>query len=381
MSDDIVVMLSALELEYSAVLDTLSGVEACYERGTRFEMGRLPGSDCRVVLGMTSKGNNPAAVLAERAMQRFDPAAVLFVGVAGALRDKVRLGDVVMATHVYAYHGGTSDDDGLRARPRVWETEHGLGQIAGHVSRACEWRPPVEDGERSPEVHFGVIAAGEVVLNSRTSHEAETLHNHYNDALAIEMESAGVAQAGHHNGVPVGIVRGVSDRADGTKNAATDENSQPRAAANAAAFATRLATELINEQEHTGMGKHRNDQHGTVVTNTNSGTVGIQAANIHNSSVHIGHTTDNSTTPDLTTGLTNFRTLLEREHAAGALDEPTYKDAQQQLDIAHEALDNDTTSEGNTILVALKRLRGLTADVASLATAVASLITAANGLS
>jgi nucleoside phosphorylase len=31
--------------------------------------------------------------------------AVLFVGVAGALWDATPLGDVVMATHVYAYHG------------------------------------------------------------------------------------------------------------------------------------------------------------------------------------------------------------------------------------------------------------------------------------
>ena len=37
------------------------------------------------------------------------------------------------------------------------------------------------------------------------------------DALAIEMEAAGVAQAGHLNGAAVGIVRGISDRADGTK--------------------------------------------------------------------------------------------------------------------------------------------------------------------
>lgn len=381
MSEDVVVMLSALGLEYDAVRDLLSGVEACYERGTRFEIGQLPGSNCRIVLGLTSKGNHPAAVLAERAMQRFDPAAVMFVGVAGALRDKVQLGDVVMATHVYAYHGGTSEDDGLRARPRVWETEHGLGQLAAHVGRTHEWQPAVEFGKRVPQVHFGVIAAGEVVLNSRTSHEAETLHNHYNDALAIEMESAGVAQAGHHNSVPVGIVRGLSDRADGTKNAADDGNWQPRAAANAAAFATRLASELITEQENTSMRKNRTDQPGSVTNNINSGTVGIQAERVENASVHIDPNSSSSSTRDLATELADFRRRLEQERATGTLDEPTYKDAHAQLDIAGEALDTEPTVGNNTLLMALKRLRGLVADVTSLATAVATLITAANGLS
>src|SRR5699024_274269 len=118
---------------------------------------------------------------------------------------------------------------------------------------------------------------------------------------------SGVAQAGHHNGVPVGIIRGISDRADGTKNATDDGNWQPRAAANAAAFAARLAAELITEQEQTGMGKHRNDERGTVVTNTSSGTVGIQAAHVHNANVHIDSTAHNATAPDLATELAAFR--------------------------------------------------------------------------
>jgi 8-oxo-dGTP diphosphatase len=59
-------------------------------------------------------------VLAERAIAEFAPAAVLFVGVAGALRPQVALGDVVVATHVYAYHGGTSEDDGIISAVKGW---------------------------------------------------------------------------------------------------------------------------------------------------------------------------------------------------------------------------------------------------------------------
>lgn len=381
MSDRVVVMLSALNLEYTAVRSMLRDVQTCHERRTRFEVGNLPGTGCRVVLGLTDKGNNPAAVLTERAMQRFEPAAVLFVGVAGALRDTTSLGDVVMATHVYAYHGGTSEDDGLRARPRTWETEHGISQLAAHVARAAEWKPAASCGEPSPTVHFGAIAAGEVVLNSRISHEARMLREHYNDALAIEMESSGVAQAGHLNGVPVGIVRGISDRADGTKSSTHDRNWQPRAAANAAAFATILASELIKEQEDTGMREDHAPRYGTVVNNTSSGTVGIQAAHISDSTVNIGAPPRNSTGADLAAELAELRDRLEQEHATGTLDDPTYKAAHAEVDSADKALDSSSSDDNGTVLVALKRLRGLIGDVSSLATVITTLITAANGLS
>jgi nucleoside phosphorylase len=153
-----------------------------------------------------------------------------------------------MATHVYAYHGGTSEDDGLKARPRVWEVAHGISQLASHLGRTRDWTDSVPSGTRAPKVHFGAIGAGEVVQNSRISYEAKWIREHYNDALAIEMEAAGVARAGHLNGSPVAIVRGISDRADGTKT--TSGAREPQAAANAAAFAVRLGEELIKERRH-----------------------------------------------------------------------------------------------------------------------------------
>jgi nucleoside phosphorylase len=214
--------------------------------------------------------------------------AVLFVGVAGALRDATALGDVVVATHVYAYHGGTSEDDGLKARPRVWEVAHGIAQLADHLARTGDWANQLPPGGHAPKVHFGAIAAGEVVQNSRLSREAKWIRQHYNDALAIEMEAAGVAQAGHLNGSPVAIVRGISDRADGTKTSSEDRAWQPRAAANAAAFATRLAEELIIEGEQIAMHEGNKANTGGVVRNYALGQVGIQAKEVTGSNVFMG---------------------------------------------------------------------------------------------
>ena len=378
MTDDVVVMLTALNLEYDAVRRKLVDPRLHrHDKGTRFEVGTLQGTNCRVALGFTGKGNHPAGVLAERAMSEFSPVAVLFVGVAGALWD-TPLGDVVVATHVYAYDGGTSEDDGLKARPRVWEMAHGVSQLAAHLGRTGEWTAGLP--APAPKVHFGAIAAGEIVQNSRISREAEWIRDHYNDALAIEMEAVGVAQAGHLNGSPVAIVRGISDRADGTKTTSADHTWQPRAAANAAAFATRLAEELI--KEHTVMHEDENARKVGHVTNfASSGQVGIQAGYVTGSTVNMGAPPRTSTTPDLLAELAALRDELKREHITGKVDDATYEAAEAELDIAGKALEENTPESKNKVVLALKRLRGLIFDVAELAVKVATVLAAVKGLS
>jgi len=243
-----VVVLTALGEEYQAVRSHLAEVELnTHPTGTLFEVGWLSGAARRVALAQIGEGNQAAAVLAERSIAWFHPAALLFVGIAGALRDGVELGDVVVGTRIYAFHGGREDSAGFYARPRVWEAPHAELQLAQHLGREGLWASelPAASRSRPPAVHFGSIAAGEVVLDSRDSPVAERLRRNYNDVVAIETESAGAALAGHLNGsVPVLAVRGISDRADGAKSAADRAGWRPRAAAHAAAFAAAFCTRL-----------------------------------------------------------------------------------------------------------------------------------------
>jgi 8-oxo-dGTP diphosphatase len=323
-----------------------------------------------------------ALELAERAIAMFSPAALLFVGVAGALRSSVALGDVVVATHVYAYHGGTSEDDGFKSRPRVWETSHAADQIARHVKRSGSWIPDLAPGSRVPDVHFGPIAAGEVVLDSTTSAHALLLGERYNDALAIEMEGAGVAQAGHLNqSLPVVVIRGISDRADGTKATTDSENWQPRAVANAAAFAAvlsdELATDLDTRDDDEKPAKNGSPPMPESIRNIVMGNarVGVQAGNIYGDIRFSGNEPEQP--DDLAEALGNLRTRLRRAQAAGSLDEDTYVAALAELTVAEEALPHDR----GRLTLALKKLRGLVADDADLAAHVATAITLARSLS
>jgi 8-oxo-dGTP diphosphatase len=221
-----IVIVTALGLERDAVLAGLTDTRDVREAGTWFVAGTLPGSRARVATGVSGAGNSAAAAFTTQAIELFRPAAVLVVGVAGALHTDLRLGDVVVASRVYAYHGGRDEDDGFKPAATSWAASHELLQLAGRIAGDEGWRVLVRP-----------IAAGEVVQDSRTSAAAAHLRRHFSSSAAIEMESAGVAEAAHRKGVPLLVIRGISDAADGTKTTADATGSQPAAAAHAASVA------------------------------------------------------------------------------------------------------------------------------------------------
>lgn len=255
--DGTVVVLTALEVEYRAARARLAGLaEHTHPSGTLFEVGWLDGTGWRVALAEIGAGNGGAAVLTERAIAEFRPRAVFFVGVAGTLKPgEVRLGDVVVATRVYAYHGGKEENGEFQSRPSSWPAPHDLEQRARRLRRSGEWAAEPPPGADQPRVHLGPVAAGEVVLNSADSPLKRQLRSHYQDAVAIEMESAGMAQAAHLNrGLAALTVRGISDCADGGKYAADAAGWQSIAAGNAAAFAFSLIRGLPLEEQRADAG-------------------------------------------------------------------------------------------------------------------------------
>ncbi|MFJ9832843.1 nucleosidase [Streptomyces sp. NPDC101169] len=221
-----VVVLTALPVEYAAVRAHLQDPEELvHPDGTRVERGRLAGTPWTLALAELGEGAMNAAALTLRVVGWLRPQAVLFVGVAGGLKDDVKLGDVVVATKVYAVQGGKVTADGFEARPEVWHGSHRLVQAARSALRDLE-------GVRG---HHKPIACGDVLLADQASPFAEFIRRHYGDALAIDMEGSGAAHAAHLSGqLDALVIRGISDRADAGKAEDDRGGSQERAAAQAA---------------------------------------------------------------------------------------------------------------------------------------------------
>lgn len=255
-----VVVLTALPVEFRAVSHLLHDQSTLvHPQGTSLVKGKLPGLGGTVAVARIGAGNLTSAAIAERVRQWLRPQALLFVGVAGGLKPDARLGDVVVSTKVYHLHPGKEAPEGFHARPVPGAVAHRLEQAAGIALCSESWRKWVpremratwqEDG---PHVHFQPIIAGEVVLNSPVTPLRDQITFHYGDALAIEMESAGVARvADLSEDLRILTLRGISDHADANKSEADASGSQHRASAHAAAAAAAVACELLPETAGSG---------------------------------------------------------------------------------------------------------------------------------
>jgi tetratricopeptide (TPR) repeat protein/nucleoside phosphorylase len=239
-----VVVCTALDVEYDAVHAKLDGPFVEHEeRGTLYEIGTYSTDYGRwkVALTQTAPGNTSAAAQLERAVTRFHPQIVLFVGVAGGLKD-VALGDVVIADFVYDYESGKDTATDFLPRIKTAAPSYRLLERAKKVARQNQWQKRIRATTRDTEPRAIVkpIAAGGKVVGDPRSPIATFLRQHCSDAVAVEMEGHGFLHGAYINAdVEALVIRGISDLLSGKADDA-DRHWQPIAADHAAAFAFEL---------------------------------------------------------------------------------------------------------------------------------------------
>lgn len=236
-------VVTALPIEYQAIRAHLSDLgEFVTPLGMVGELGTFGeyGGPWRVGVIQIGMGNERAAVETDRAIAALDPEVVFFTGVAGGIKD-LRLGDVLVASKVYAYEYG-KDAEHFRPRPEALESSYRILNRASAIARGERWhlriRPPAEGTvPNRPAAVVKPLAAGSRVVGHTRSSSALLLREHFSDAAAVEMEGHGFMRALQaHPERQALIVRGISDLIDG-KEVSDAEGWQAVASATAAAFA------------------------------------------------------------------------------------------------------------------------------------------------
>jgi len=216
-----VVILTAINDEYSAVRKHLKEVVEADQNDTNYEAGifEFNGKEIsKVVIRECGARNTTASQETERAIQYFTPDAMFFVGIAGSRKPKdFSIGDVIFPEKVYSYEGGKSEKDSFVVRPDIASMTYTLMETAKKERRKEDWKSLIV-GNWAIEVKadLGVIASGEQVVEHYNSEVGKILTEHYNDTSAVEMEGFGFAKAANRQGretskVLIGIVRGISD--------------------------------------------------------------------------------------------------------------------------------------------------------------------------
>ncbi|HIK17735.1 MAG TPA: 5'-methylthioadenosine/S-adenosylhomocysteine nucleosidase [Leptolyngbyaceae cyanobacterium M33_DOE_097] len=161
-----------------------------------------------------------AALAVADAIIVWNPSAILMVGIAGAARESVKVGDLVIGQEVYYYERGKDALTGHLPEPKQYPAN---AKLWDRVISISQWEAPIpiqrpDATAIRPAIHRGVIASGERVIANAEIRDEIAKNNRKIDA--IEMEGYGVSAAAWKQDKPVPclVIRGISDRADAQKN-------------------------------------------------------------------------------------------------------------------------------------------------------------------
>ena len=183
-----------------------------------------------VIMMVGEARNSPCAIACTRLFQDFRVDLCVLCGIAAGHKDKVDLGDLVIADLIFDYEGASIYADGLKRRPNPFSLEPPL---PWHLERfetsrtaletwqrlfsecyaglAPDKRPPAyPDEPRVPVLHRGVLVSGEKWI--RQPEWLPDIANEYHEKIiAAEMEGSGFAQACRAQRIPWLDLRGISD--------------------------------------------------------------------------------------------------------------------------------------------------------------------------
>ena len=217
-------LVSALHDELSAVLNLMPDEAVQKVAGREFWVGHLQGRE--VIATLSGIGKVAAATTATLLIERFGVQGIIFTGLAGGLGQQVRVGDVVVARSLIQH-----DMDARPLFPRHMipdlrkdafvvdpDLAHAVTLSAAEVLQQVQQHVPahtlVQYGLHQPCVHEGLILSGDRFVS--TAADSAELVQRLPQALAVEMEGAAMAQVCHDFGIPLAVVRTISDRADDT---------------------------------------------------------------------------------------------------------------------------------------------------------------------
>ncbi len=201
----------------------------------------LANRDYTVALTCIGGAGNPGTAAAtSSAIAKYHPRAVLLMGIAAGIRDKVRIGEVVLSDRVVAYEPAalirTVRGAREQPRPEIDRTPHTMIQdVVSYRAEPSRLRDafvraggviPTAPADRENKfrqhvastitARLGTIASGEKLL--RDPEKLLAVREQHGKTEAGEMEAAGVVDGCRRGAVPWLVIRGISDFGDDLKD-------------------------------------------------------------------------------------------------------------------------------------------------------------------
>lgn len=223
-------LIGAMAVEMEALMAQVENRQEKRIGMDTFVSGKLFGQEA--VLAVCGPGKINAALCAQSMILHYHPAWVLNLGVAGAGDSDVGIGDMVIATAAVQHDCDTSaigDPVGLVSKLNLVELPCDAALRAQLVKAAAALT--------DAKVHEGIIATGDQFIGN--GQVRSRIHDQFH-AKAVEMEGGAVAHACYMHGVPCGVLRSISDKANGES-----EMDYPTFVKLAAAHSTSVVEQLL----------------------------------------------------------------------------------------------------------------------------------------
>ena len=194
-------VLTAMTSEYEQLATLLADAQQCEKGGISYLVGRISSNE--IVLRQCGIGKVNAAVGTAELIRSFAPDAIVSTGVAGGIDASLAVMDVVVSSSI-VYHdvwcGMGCEYGQVQGMPAVFAADEKLCSVATSLN---------ECPENVTRIHAGLICTGDQFITSRE--ELDKIKSNFPAGLAVDMESAAIAQTCHIYGVPFVSFRIISD--------------------------------------------------------------------------------------------------------------------------------------------------------------------------
>ena len=190
-------VLTAMSVEYRQVAAMLQDAETVQSGPQKFLSGKA--GESRVVLLQCGIGKTNAATGVTNLIMTFRPDCIISTGVAGGIDAKLDVMDVVIGKEV-CYHdvycGEDCDPGQVQGLPQFFKGDENLVTVATSL-------------ESDVRIVPGLICTGDQFITGRE--ELDAIKAKYPQGLAVDMESASIAQVCHLWQIPFLSFRIISD--------------------------------------------------------------------------------------------------------------------------------------------------------------------------
>ena len=190
-------IIVAMQSEFDLVLKTLAGAEIKKIRHLTFATGKINNQD--VVLLQSGIGKVSAALATVELINLFAPKMIINTGLAGGLDPSLSVMDIVVGKDI-VYHdvwcGEENEYGQVQGLPAIFHSDEKL------VAKALAIRSDTK-------IVGGLIASGDRFLSKEA--DLKEVKSHFENALAVDMESAAIAQVCYLYGIEFLSMRIISD--------------------------------------------------------------------------------------------------------------------------------------------------------------------------